>query len=329
MRDENSPENQEKANGKPGSTPEEEPVSERELFGRRRVWWLAGVFSYLVPGLGQVYNGRAARGFLCYALFGVWSSLLLVIALRAMQFAYSTLNVLLLFLFLFAGLAGLIAIIIDAMRLARRRKGPFRLRAYNRWYIYLAAVLIYQGADWTVKGSLGRLVIRPYKIPTSSMEPTLRPGDFVLSNQIYFCSKNPARGDVVIFRHPENPDVQMIKRIIGLPGDTLGISKKQVWVNGDMLSEDYVFHSDPEILPADRSSRDFFGPLIVPANRYFMMGDNRDSSSDSRFYGSVDRNAFQGRPSLIYMSLDTSLPWWNVIGRWISIRFSRIGKRIE
>ncbi len=156
--------------------------------------------------------------------------------------------------------------------------------------------------------------IRAFKLSSISMEPTLLLGDYVIASKIsygmhvpftydkIFPEKLPQRGDVVVFEYPYEHDLSFIKRVIGLPGDRLQIINKQVYINGKALNEPYSQHSDPSVLPAKESPRDNYGPVVVPVGEYFMMGDNRDFSNDSRFWGFVKRDLIIGKAEIIYFS---------------------------
>ncbi|MCL5277124.1 MAG: signal peptidase I [Deltaproteobacteria bacterium] len=175
-------------------------------------------------------------------------------------------------------------------------------------------------------------VIQAFKIPSGSMEPTLLIGDHILvnkfiygmhvpfTNDVVLPVRAPERGNVIVFEYPKDESIDFIKRVIGLPGDRLQIIDKRVYINGKELSEPYAYHGDPEILPAAESPRDNFGPITVPKGEYFMMGDNRDFSNDSRFWGFVDRDLILGQADIIYFS-------WNP--RTLHIRFDRFGMLIH
>ena len=165
-------------------------------------------------------------------------------------------------------------------------------------------------------------VFQAFKIPSGSMEDNLKVGDHLVVNKfIYgpqfdgplgklFPMRDVERGDIIVFRYPLQPDVDFVKRVIGLPGDTVEIHDKQVSVNGKPLREPYVVHDDNQIFPTNPftiepyRSRDQFGPIKVPEGQYFAMGDNRDHSSDSRFWGTVPRANIKGRPFMVYWSFD-------------------------
>ncbi len=161
-------------------------------------------------------------------------------------------------------------------------------------------------------------VVQAFKIPTGSMENNLLIGDHLLVNKFVFAPTlsrlegallpiDPIkRGDVVVFKYPVEPDRDFIKRVIGLPGDTIELKKKRVYLNGTLLNESYVRYLSP---PEESSSNDFdvrvqYGPVTVPPDQYFMMGDNRDNSQDSRYWGFMPRSYVKGKALFIYWSFN-------------------------
>jgi signal peptidase I len=161
-------------------------------------------------------------------------------------------------------------------------------------------------------------VFQAFKIPTGSMEDNLKVGDHIIVNKfIYGAGTSLAnllplreirRGDIIVFRYPLGPETDFVKRVIGLPGDTVEVRDKQVYINGRKLDEPYVTHLDSQIYPAQDAlpepyrSRDQFRPYHVGEGQYFAMGDNRDRSSDSRYWGTVPRSMIKGRAFLVYWS---------------------------
>lgn len=147
-------------------------------------------------------------------------------------------------------------------------------------------------------------VVEAFKIPSGSMIPTLLVGDHLLVSKFTYKFTEPERGDIVVFKYPDDPSRNFIKRIIAVGGDTVEVRDKVVYVNGTQKPEDYVQHVTQEMFPAGTSPRDNFGPVTVPPNTYFMMGDNRDSSLDSRFWENrfVNRRAIVGKALIIYWS---------------------------
>lgn len=171
-------------------------------------------------------------------------------------------------------------------------------------------------------------VVQAFKIPSESMLSTLLVGDHLLASKFAYGIKipftdkyiyegsDPEIGDIIIFKYPNDPSVDYIKRIIGVPGDIIEVRNKQLYRNGVPVKEAYIRHSDPD---GYEPLRDNYAPVTVPPGKYFVMGDNRDNSLDSRFWGFVDRSAIRAKAWRIYWS-------W---GGLDNIRWSRIGQKIE
>ena len=173
-------------------------------------------------------------------------------------------------------------------------------------------------------------VVQAFKIPSGSMLDTLQIGDHLLvtkfaydvrlpstvfldttDGKVLMKTGDPERGDVIVFKFPEDETKDFIKRVIGTPGDVLEVRNKVVYINGQPLDEPYARHTKADILPI----RDNFGPVTIPADQYFMMGDNREGSYDSRWWGPVKRQKIVGKALVIYWS------WGSIT----DIRFDRIG----
>lgn len=177
-------------------------------------------------------------------------------------------------------------------------------------------------------------VVQAFKIPSGSMKNTLLIGDHILVNKfIYgvkipftdgktlFSISDPDRKDIVVFKYPEDPKKDFIKRVVGLAGDKIEIKNKQLFVNDTLqASEEYAIHKDPRIIPVQFTVRDNFGPVTVPDHSLFVMGDNRDNSHDSRFWGFVDLKAVRGKAFIIYWS-------WNKEA--FGVRWNRIGDALR
>jgi signal peptidase I len=166
-------------------------------------------------------------------------------------------------------------------------------------------------------------VVQAFKIPTGSMEENLLIGDHLLVNKFMYAPTSSRleqailpigtirRGDVLVFKYPVEPDRDFIKRVIGLPGETLELKAKKIYINGSPLDEPYVhFLEEPgrntelsEVTSSD--VRENYGPVTVPPNQYFMMGDNRDNSADSRYWGFMPRDYVKGKALLIYWSYES------------------------
>ena len=196
-------------------------------------------------------------------------------------------------------------------------------------------------------------IVEPFRIPSGSMLPTLHIGDFILVNKFAYGVRlpvthtkiletgNPERGDVMVFRYPKNPTVDYIKRVIGLPGDTIGYFDKTVYLNGKPVTmtpatrDGSLKQSVPEIVTLyreqlgdvahdvfhDPRGRQMEKEFIVPDGEYFMMGDNRDHSNDSRYWGTVPEANLVGKAFRIWMS------WDSQDGGGVAL--SRIGNKIK
>jgi signal peptidase I len=180
-------------------------------------------------------------------------------------------------------------------------------------------------------------VIQAFKIPSGSMIPTLLIGDHLLVNKIVYGTpvdipftnvtvfhmpglRTPHKGEIIVFKYPEDPTRDFIKRIVATEGDAVQMIDKQLFVNGKPVDESFTQHTDKSRRPGQLEPRDNFGPYLVPKNKLFMMGDNRDQSYDSRFWGYVDVKQVLGKAMILYWSWDSnkSMP-----------RFDRMGKLIN
>ena len=183
-------------------------------------------------------------------------------------------------------------------------------------------------------------IIQAFKIPSGSMENTLLIGDHILvskfsygthiPNEIPFLniklfddivlfSEIPQRGDIIVFKFPKDEKRDFIKRVIGLPGDFLEVRRQKVYINDKLYEDTHARHTDP----ASDSSlvpRDDFGPVLVPEGYVFVMGDNRENSQDSRYWGFLNVQKIRGKALMIYWS-------WNSIENWV--RFERFGKFLD
>ncbi len=172
------------------------------------------------------------------------------------------------------------------------------------------------------------------------MLPTLLIGDHLLVNKFIYGLripfsgkvlvpyKNPARGDVVVFRYPKDKSIDYIKRVVGTPGDTVEIRTKKLFINGEQVQDAHAHISTPAVLNAASSPRDNYGPVLVPDGRVFVMGDNRDNSYDSRFWGFVDQKDILGKAFILYWSWDIEKPLLS-IERIASIRWGRLANIIN
>lgn len=200
-------------------------------------------------------------------------------------------------------------------------------------------------------------LFQPYRVPTGSLEPTVLPGDFILVNQYHYGVRfpvwdkkiisvgSPARGQIALFYYPVDHAFTFVKRVVGLPGDHISYIDKVLYINGKKQSqkllgdvtrlndfgelvtyqeyqEDLAGHKHDIFVRSDMSSHNFYN-VVVPAGHYFMMGDNRDESDDSRFWGSVPEKEFIGHALFVWLSWNSNaVHWYN------SVRWKRIGNKL-
>jgi signal peptidase I len=189
-------------------------------------------------------------------------------------------------------------------------------------------------------------VVSAYKVNSSSMADSLLEGDYIFVNKLaYEYGSEPKVGDIIVFKYPNNPVKQYIKRIVALPGQTVQIADKVLYVNGEIAPiPTHSKHIDSRIIPGDLSFRDNFDEYIVPPDEYFVMGDNRDDSRDSRFWGCVPRENILGKAVLVYWSWEPhpdppgwSFPYIHNVFQWVGhliynfpshTRWDRIGSAL-
>jgi signal peptidase I len=203
-------------------------------------------------------------------------------------------------------------------------------------------------------------LVEAFKIPSGSMERTLLVGDFLLVNKLVYGAevpfagvrlpalRKPQRRDVIVFQYPQELDKNFVKRLVGVPGDTLAMREGRLYLNGVLQQEEYVRHTEPDADPADEAfrwqsdhlvrtasalpgaqhpSRNNWGPLIVPDESYFVLGDNRDNSLDSRYWGFVPDSLVRGQPLFVYYSY---APDPADAFAWLTeVRWTRLGTRVR
>ena len=189
-------------------------------------------------------------------------------------------------------------------------------------------------------------VVSAYRVNSASMEDTLMNGDYIFVNKLaYDYGTDPKAGDIVVFEYPMNPEKDFIKRIAALPGQEVQVADKILYVDGEVAEIPLMSKNiDRRIIPGDLSFRDNFGPYVVPEGEYFVIGDNRDDSRDSRFWGSVPRDNLKGKAVFVYWSWepDENPPGWSFpyiidLVQWVGhgiynfpthVRWSRLGTAI-
>jgi signal peptidase I len=161
------------------------------------------------------------------------------------------------------------------------------------------------------------IVPKTYKIPAGSMLPTIYTGDYVVVNRNAYADHPVEKGDIIVFQKPTKKTIDYIKRVVATPGDTVEIRDKKLFLNGTEQVEEFTIFTNSEILPGTVSPKDNFGPKTIPENELFVLGDNRDNSIDSRYFGLVHIELVKGKLMFVYWS-------WDNINH--SIRWERLGK---
>jgi signal peptidase I len=254
---------------------------------------VALVLSLLIPGWGQIYNGQFRKALL---IRGGWVIVGLCAAAVGLPATFPGLLAL-----LSANVVFYLLIGVEAVVCAQRFSLEPRRFTPNRWHAYLGFAVIVSVLSLSATLVSRRFFFQVYKIPSGAMEPTLLIGDHIMVDKR---TRTPHRGDVIVFVFPPDPAKDFVKRVIGIPGDTVQIKAGRLYLDGQAVPDS---HAHFEIPPQDRivsSERDYFGPLKIPPAKYFMMGDNRDRSYDSRFWGLVDEDQVEGRVLYIYWSWD-------------------------
>ena len=312
-------------------------MSSPELVSRR-VPWRAALLGIAAAGLGQLYSGRPLRAIVVH-LLAASGGLLCITAIFIPSRPWN----------IIAPIAGLLLMWLlalgDAAWCAKKAAPDYQLKPYNRWYVYLLLIALV-ALEQEVAKPFFRARFAGLKNVTGSMLPTLMPGDYVYVNRRAYVDRAPKRGDIVYFRYPPNPSVTFLKRVVAEGGDVLRIEHKRVYLNGQPVPEPHAQFEYASNLPL----RDDFPPsaslvetlptswgidpawrqdlphftrtdgLHVPQDCVFVLGDNRDNSLDSRFWGLVPRANVLGRAEVIYFS-------WNAEAH--RARWDRLGETLK
>lgn len=275
--------------------------------------WLAFTLSFLCPGLGQLYNGNLV-------LAGVALAVGTSLALASTPFLFDALSTLL--AAMLVGFVFDLIFAIQALREARRLKAV-DLRPFQRWWAYVAfAAVLYGLPDGYGLFMPTRLM--SFQIPSESMLPNLQVGDRLIADGWAFWGREPQRGQIVVFDYPRDPSIKYVKRLIGLPGDVVEVRNGVIVLNGQEVEQtslgkpedggtyDYLLpykerigDNEYKILRSISSLNLNHHSITVPEGKYFVMGDNRDHSSDSRVWGFVDRSQLIASMQFIYFSWDS------------------------
>ena len=280
-----------------------------------RLPWLAVALTMCCPGLGQLYCGRAARGLVMFGSFALFGPLVVGLSL----IATSTASLFLFIACLLAFVGAAIWIAVDAKRIATQLNGQdYTLQDYNHLAVYVMLSLTSVPYSIGLAFFLRANVMEAFVIPTRSMSPTLMPGDRILTNKLGISTRTFHRGDVIVFRNPENRRQNFIKRIVGLPGDSVEIKAGELLINGETLHQGSaadniaqerrlvyrtgfdLLHQGPNSDNIAQSKPSSLSAQTVPAGSYFVLGDNRSLSRDSRNFGFLSHGEITGVVTYLY-----------------------------
>jgi signal peptidase I len=294
----------------------------------RRLPWTAATLSLIMPGLGHVYVGALARGLVWMFSWGI----VCVVGLVFLSFpaAYSwTIGCA-------AELCGAViwlAAAVDSRRLALRCKSDYELKDYNRWYVYVLLLLIGTGGCLAYALHVRDQLVQPFIIPTATMYPSILPKDRLIAVKNAYQTADPQRGDVVLFVYPDDRRIFYIKRVVALAGDTVEIKSGNLYINGaelarepigpatmtssNTISTGKVFYENNNgakyriFISQEKPAADF-GPITVPKYDCFVMGDNRNNSSDSRHFGSIAVTSLKGKFEYRYWPIIGGQHWGTI-----------------
>lgn len=254
--------------------PEEEALKPRKP-------WLAAILSLITSGLGQIYNGELKKGIVFWCV-GTLLGCVFAVGVGSFTMLVGTVSIVLVFSIYVAG---------EAFFSARKR-GDYTLQAYNKVVVYALVIAINVGAGFVLDAAMRGHTYQSFQVPSKSMLPTLYVGDHFIASIL---SEDDAlkRGDVIVFEHK---GLHFVKRVIGLPGERVAIREKVVFVDGVPLEEPYAWHT----IDTNYPERDSMAARVLERDAYFVMGDNREQSYDSRFFGPVAREAVMARAQYIY-----------------------------
>jgi signal peptidase I len=255
--------------------------------------FIAAFLSLFASGLGQIYNGAGALG-LIFLLISIALPLLWAVSGWPRHFiGLATLAIGTTVFWLF--------VIVHAFIQARRIRET-ELKKYQRPAIYAFFVILSVGLTIfvPVRTWISFLGVSPFKFATTSMMPTIHKDDFLMTDPKAYDNQAPQRGDLIVFIYPRDPSKRFLMRVIAIEGETVEIKNKQVFIGGQPLQESYKIHEDSAV----DNSRDNFGPLRIPAGRCFVLGDNRDNSNDSRFWGVLPLANVKGQALYVYWAND-------------------------
>ena len=271
---------------------------------------IAALLTLVTRGFGHLYAGEPKKGLVLFSVELLFVTVFAVSSLSILP------NVSALAAAVLAGSAFLLYCIYDAVSISRKKRN-YELAKYNSASVYAGCFVIFSLLiPLLVSAAIKTYIVQAYKVPGGSMVPSLLIGDYFLVNKHIYRTSEPKRGEIIVFPFPEDTERDFVKRLIAIGGDTVEIRNKKLYVNDREQIEPYKIHTDRRM----RAKRDNVGPITVPHGQLFFLGDNRDYSYDSRFWGFVPRDAIKGRAISLYWSWDAETG---------SVRWVRIGRAVQ
>ena len=283
------------------------------------------LLSCIMPGLGHIYCGRIVKGI----ILAFMSSIFIPIIFGTLSVSHSAVRITVIITSLFLSLVVWLVAIIDSWYTARHTAQNYVLKDYNRWYVYIILILMSTGGSIQIAFHVRSTLVQAFIVPVASNYPTIMPGDRFLANKLAYSTRNPKRGDMIVFLNPEDRRINFIKRVVAISGDTVEIKDGLLYINdkqlqrqmlpqsildnirtkveGELLEGDVfkeinggakykIFMAKP---PHDKMSHDF-EKATVPRYHCFVLGDNRNLSYDSRNFGPVPLATIIGRADYLY-----------------------------
>jgi signal peptidase I len=251
---------------------------------KKRNKYLAFLLSLITPGLGHLYIGQLKSATLIPIIYILITFILITLSIAS---TFSGLVVFISFVIVFY-----ITIAIISFKKSRNLT-DYTLKNFNKIIIYLLWPLMFFGADFIVSSNN---TLSTFSIPTAGMEKTLKVNDLIFADMNFYNENEIKRNDILIFKNVENDNL-LIKRVIGLGGEKISMNKGRIYISGEYHKE-----NNPNIIVDSLSNFSSFDEILIPVNHFFVMGDNRGNSKDSRIFGPINLNQIKGKPLYIYYS---------------------------
>ncbi len=286
----------------------------------KRYPWLAVTLSLIMPGLGHIYCGRIVKGLILSFLAGLpLPVIMFVLATNKTPFVWVVILT-----GLFASMFVQLIAIIDSGYTAKHTRGDYKLKEYNRWYVYILLILMGTGSALEPTLHIKANYMEAFRIAADSMVPNLLLSDRILANKLAYESTDPRKGDIVLFVNPNNRHgCRFIKRIVALAGDTVEIKENQLYINDQKLQRQQITQAQLaaenkniggkiyyeinngskykiSLIPSKEPPVTDFAQITVPPGYCFVLGDNRNNSNDSRHFGPVPLADIKARVDYLY-----------------------------